>query len=244
MFWCRSFTLRWWTPLQYCDTGALPSNGWSSYDVGVFSSDGGCCFEFVVFEVWSFCGHWSTVTIVVLWPLRCCGHWSTVTTRCWGSSVHCCDHWGNMAIKILGPFRCLGYWGVATTEVLWRLNVSISQVVDTPGILDHPVEEMNTIEMQAIAALSHLRAIIIYMMDLSEQCEHTVEEQVRRETAQGSKPSWRLKTHKRFRGTLLVRNKYVQKQHRVQNPAEGSKHINGSEEHCWKGQNATCTFSG
>ena len=116
-------------------------------------------------------------------------------------------------------------------------------MVDTPGILDHPVEEMNTIEMQAIAALSHLRAIIIYMMDLSEQCEHTVEEQVRRETAQGLKPSLRLKTRKRFRRTLLIRNRYIQKQHRVPNPAEGSKYINGSEERCLSGQNATCKFS-
>ncbi|KAK7092444.1 GTP-binding protein 4-like [Littorina saxatilis] len=53
------------------------------------------------------------------------------------------------------------------------------QVVDTPGILDHPIEEMNTIEMQAITALTHLRAIVLYVMDLSELCEHTVEEQVR-----------------------------------------------------------------
>ena len=31
------------------------------------------------------------------------------------------------------------------------------QVVDTPGILDHSLEERNTIEMQAITALAHLR---------------------------------------------------------------------------------------
>ncbi|XP_076456170.1 GTP-binding protein 4-like [Babylonia areolata] len=52
------------------------------------------------------------------------------------------------------------------------------QVVDTPGILDHPMEEMNTIEMQAITALTHLRAIVLFVMDLSEQCQKTVEEQV------------------------------------------------------------------
>ncbi|KAL8591136.1 hypothetical protein ACOMHN_063760 [Nucella lapillus] len=52
------------------------------------------------------------------------------------------------------------------------------QVVDTPGILDHPMEDMNTIEMQAITALTHLRAIVLYVMDLSEQCQKTVEEQV------------------------------------------------------------------
>ncbi|PWN26566.1 putative NOG1-nucleolar G-protein required for 60S ribosomal subunit biogenesis [Jaminaea rosea] len=52
------------------------------------------------------------------------------------------------------------------------------QVVDTPGILDHPLEEMNTIEMQSITALAHLRAAILYFMDLSEQCGYTVEAQV------------------------------------------------------------------
>uniref|UniRef100_A0A4X2KNL8 Nucleolar GTP-binding protein 1 n=3 Tax=Vombatus ursinus TaxID=29139 RepID=A0A4X2KNL8_VOMUR len=52
------------------------------------------------------------------------------------------------------------------------------QVVDTPGILDHPLEDRNTIEMQAITALAHLRAAVLYVMDLSEQCGHSLEEQL------------------------------------------------------------------
>ncbi|KAL8164950.1 UNVERIFIED_CONTAM: Nucleolar GTP-binding protein 1 [Gekko kuhli] len=52
------------------------------------------------------------------------------------------------------------------------------QVVDTPGILDHPLEERNTIEMQAITALAHLRAAVLYVMDISEQCGHSLEEQL------------------------------------------------------------------
>jgi nucleolar GTP-binding protein len=52
------------------------------------------------------------------------------------------------------------------------------QVIDTPGILDHPLEEMNTIEMQSITALAHLRSCVLYFMDLSEQCGYTVEAQV------------------------------------------------------------------
>jgi nucleolar GTP-binding protein len=52
------------------------------------------------------------------------------------------------------------------------------QVIDTPGVLDHPLEEMNTIEMQSITALAHLRSAILYFMDLSEQCGYTVEAQV------------------------------------------------------------------
>ena len=53
------------------------------------------------------------------------------------------------------------------------------QVVDTPGILDHALEERNTIEMQAITAMAHLRASILYIMDVSEQCGYSIEEQVR-----------------------------------------------------------------
>ncbi|XP_041459037.1 nucleolar GTP-binding protein 1-like [Lytechinus variegatus] len=52
------------------------------------------------------------------------------------------------------------------------------QVVDTPGILDHSLEDRNTIEMQAITALAHLRAAVLYVMDVSEQCGHSIEEQV------------------------------------------------------------------
>nr|XP_034492217.1 nucleolar GTP-binding protein 1-like [Marmota flaviventris] len=53
------------------------------------------------------------------------------------------------------------------------------QVVDTPGILDHPLEDPNTIEMQAITALAHLRgAAVLYVMDLPEQCRHGLKEQL------------------------------------------------------------------
>ncbi|XP_001654061.2 nucleolar GTP-binding protein 1 [Aedes aegypti] len=53
------------------------------------------------------------------------------------------------------------------------------QVIDTPGILDHPLEERNVIEMQAITAMAHLRACILYFMDVSEQCGHSIEEQAK-----------------------------------------------------------------
>jgi nucleolar GTP-binding protein len=52
------------------------------------------------------------------------------------------------------------------------------QVIDTPGILDHALEERNTIEMQAVTALAHLRAAILFVMDVSEQCNHSLDEQV------------------------------------------------------------------
>lgn len=51
------------------------------------------------------------------------------------------------------------------------------QVIDTPGVLDHPLEEMNTIEMQSITALAHLKSCVLYFMDLSEQCGYSIEAQ-------------------------------------------------------------------
>eukprot|EP00736_Rhodelphis_marinus_P004017 Rmarinus@m.25921 len=51
------------------------------------------------------------------------------------------------------------------------------QVIDTPGILDHPLEERNTIEMQSVTALAHLRAAVLYFFDISEQCGYTLKQQ-------------------------------------------------------------------
>jgi len=52
------------------------------------------------------------------------------------------------------------------------------QVIDTPGILDHPLEHRNTIEMQAITALAHIKACVLFIMDPSEQCGHSLEQQL------------------------------------------------------------------
>ena len=52
------------------------------------------------------------------------------------------------------------------------------QVIDTPGILDHAIDARNTIEMQSITALAHLRCSIIYMIDISESCGYSIQQQV------------------------------------------------------------------
>lgn len=51
------------------------------------------------------------------------------------------------------------------------------QVLDTPGILDRPLEERNTIEMQSITALAHLRCAVLYLVDVSEQCGYSLAQQ-------------------------------------------------------------------
>eukprot|EP00921_Rhytidocystis_pertsovi_P018924 GHVQ01029977.1.p1 GENE.GHVQ01029977.1~~GHVQ01029977.1.p1 ORF type:complete len:753 (+),score=118.63 GHVQ01029977.1:240-2498(+) len=53
------------------------------------------------------------------------------------------------------------------------------QVIDTPGILDRPLEDRNTVEMTAITALAHIQAAVLYIVDLSELCGFTLESQVK-----------------------------------------------------------------
>jgi nucleolar GTP-binding protein len=52
------------------------------------------------------------------------------------------------------------------------------QVIDTPGILDRPIEEMNEIEKKSILALNYLANLIIYIFDLTETCGYSIEEQI------------------------------------------------------------------
>ncbi|MBR0058309.1 MAG: NOG1 family protein [Methanobrevibacter sp.] len=63
------------------------------------------------------------------------------------------------------PFTTKGIQ-IGHTERHWK---SI-QFIDTPGLLDRPVLEMNDIEMNAIVALEHLADAILFLFDGSETC--------------------------------------------------------------------------
>jgi nucleolar GTP-binding protein len=52
------------------------------------------------------------------------------------------------------------------------------QMVDTPGLLDRPMTARNAIELQAIAALEHIGSLVLFLMDESEACGTTLEEQM------------------------------------------------------------------
>lgn len=52
------------------------------------------------------------------------------------------------------------------------------QVIDTPGILDHSLEERNPIEMQSITALAHLHCAVLYFIDISCECGYSIPQQV------------------------------------------------------------------
>ena len=51
------------------------------------------------------------------------------------------------------------------------------QMVDTPGLLDRPMHKRNHIEMQAISALENLGSLVLFLIDESENCGMSMEEQ-------------------------------------------------------------------
>jgi nucleolar GTP-binding protein len=53
------------------------------------------------------------------------------------------------------------------------------QVVDTPGLLDRPLLERNEIERQTVAALNHLKGVVLYIVDPSEHSGYPLQSQLR-----------------------------------------------------------------
>lgn len=51
------------------------------------------------------------------------------------------------------------------------------QIIDTPGLLDRPVLDMNDIELNAMVALEHLADTILFIIDPSETCGYPIESQ-------------------------------------------------------------------
>ncbi|KAL7261054.1 hypothetical protein ACSBR1_006664 [Camellia fascicularis] len=51
------------------------------------------------------------------------------------------------------------------------------QVIDTPGFLDRPFEDRNIIEMCSITALAHLRAAVLFFLDISGSYGYSIAQQ-------------------------------------------------------------------
>ena len=51
------------------------------------------------------------------------------------------------------------------------------QVIDTPGLLDRPLEERNKIELQAVLALEYLAKVMIFLIDPTESCGFSLDAQ-------------------------------------------------------------------
>ena len=52
------------------------------------------------------------------------------------------------------------------------------QVIDTPGLLDRPMEKKNPIELKAIEAIKHLAHVIVFIVDPTTTCGFLLDEQI------------------------------------------------------------------
>lgn len=53
------------------------------------------------------------------------------------------------------------------------------QVLDTPGLLDRPMEKRNPMERQAVAALAHVADLVVFLLDPSETSGYDLPAQLR-----------------------------------------------------------------
>lgn len=52
------------------------------------------------------------------------------------------------------------------------------QFVDTPGLLDRPLHERNSIELHALAVFKHLADILVFLFDVAKSSAHNLQEQI------------------------------------------------------------------
>lgn len=64
-----------------------------------------------------------------------------------------------------------------TLKINLGYDADDNQYVDTPGLLDRPIEKRNAIEKQAILALKHIATIIVFVVDPTETCGYPLVEQ-------------------------------------------------------------------
>ncbi|TFF92202.1 GTP-binding protein [Candidatus Thorarchaeota archaeon] len=75
----------------------------------------------------------------------------------------------------------IAYYPFTTKSVIighLKIRDQSVQIVDTPGVLDRPMTERNEIEREAIAALKYLANVIVFMIDPSETCGWSLEQQM------------------------------------------------------------------
>jgi len=59
-----------------------------------------------------------------------------------------------------------------------KQGFEVIQLMDTPGLLDRPLNQRNTIEMRSILALKHLADYIIFLYDLTDEASLTADQQI------------------------------------------------------------------
>lgn len=85
-------------------------------------------------------------------------------------------------VKVTGARPEIASYPFTTKEVFvghFMKDGEKYQVVDTPGLLDRSLSERNEIELQSIAALKHLKGVVLFIVDPSEHSGYPLESQLR-----------------------------------------------------------------
>lgn len=64
------------------------------------------------------------------------------------------------------------------TVGIFTMNRNRFQIIDTPGLLDRPLEKRNDIERRSILALRHLANLVIFMLDPTGTCGYPIDYQL------------------------------------------------------------------
>jgi len=68
------------------------------------------------------------------------------------------------------------------TVIVGHLNIEPYgkiTIIDTPGLLDRPIDEKNPIELKAVLAIKHLTNLLLYIIDPNPHGYYTLDEQLR-----------------------------------------------------------------
>ncbi len=85
-----------------------------------------------------------------------------------------------MIQKLTGTSPEIASYPFTTKEILLgykNIENRRVQFIDTPGILDRPMDKRNDIEKKAIIALSKIEGTILFLFDYSNTSKYTEEEQ-------------------------------------------------------------------
>ena len=72
----------------------------------------------------------------------------------------------------------VNYYPFTTKDIKIGKLENIAQIIDTPGVMEKSVDEMNDIEMKAFIAITKLRADIIFVFDTSLSSGYSLDEQI------------------------------------------------------------------
>lgn len=86
----------------------------------------------------------------------------------------------SLLAKLTGNFPKVAPYPFTTQSIsigFMELNGRKTQIIDTPGILDRPMQERNDMEMKSILSLRDIKGVIIFLVDPTGHSSFSMEQQ-------------------------------------------------------------------